>query len=104
MNETEAVNEKFTQFLEEFKDLEKYLDGLLKGKSLQAVSEQISLTDNAKLNTGLAYLINSLYYSKIFPHCSKLTFGLLVYMKTNGLSFENHKINEEMVHFSLSMI
>mmetsp|Transcript_34987 Transcript_34987/g.40913 ORF Transcript_34987/g.40913 Transcript_34987/m.40913 type:complete len:194 (+) Transcript_34987:6-587(+) len=81
MNETEAVNEQFTHFLEEFKDLDKYLEALLKGKSLQSVSDQISLADNAKLNTALAYLVNSLYY---------------IYMKTNGISFENHKINDEM--------
>ena len=76
MNETEAINEKFTQFLEEFKDLEKYLESLLKGKSLQNVSEQISLTENAKLNTALAYLINSLYFSNYSSNNWRLIFYL----------------------------
>jgi len=81
MSEPEALNEKLSQFLQDFNSLKATLDQLKKYKNLDELSEKISLVDYAKLNSALAYALNSLYY---------------MYMKFNGIPFEDHKINQEI--------
>lgn len=63
MDETEVTNKRFEEFLETFEDFEQFLKPLLDCKSLFELSEQISLTEKAKINVALVYLLNSLYYS-----------------------------------------
>ena len=65
MSDPETLNEKMTQFIQEFNSFKATIDQLKKFKNLDELSEKISLVEYAKLNSTLAYSLNSIYYSII---------------------------------------
>ena len=65
MSDPETLNEKITQFIQEFNSFKSTIDQLKKFKNLDELSEKISLVEYAKLNSTLAYSLNSIYYSII---------------------------------------
>eukprot|EP01016_Furgasonia_blochmanni_P036334 TRINITY_DN4141_c0_g1_i3.p2 TRINITY_DN4141_c0_g1~~TRINITY_DN4141_c0_g1_i3.p2 ORF type:complete len:117 (-),score=19.34 TRINITY_DN4141_c0_g1_i3:325-675(-) len=82
MSDVEKFNEDIEELNKGLDRLDEHLKLIYKFKNLDELSDQISISDYAKLNTSLAYALNSLYY---------------VYMKANAIPFEDHKINSEIV-------
>lgn len=68
MTDTEQVNEKYSSFLDEAKNLKATLESLKKFNNIDELSEKLSLVDYAQLNASLAYCLNSLYYSKFLGY------------------------------------
>jgi len=66
MTELEKLKADLKQLDEGVIDLEKDLQSLLAFKNIEAISENLSLLDKAKLNVSLSYSLNSLYFSKYF--------------------------------------
>lgn len=95
MSELEKLETDLRQLEEGMSGLDEKLRRLLEFKSVDALGENLSLLDQAKLNVSMAYALNSLYFSK--ASLGFLKFGLLVYMKLNAIPTENHKINQENV-------
>eukprot|EP01016_Furgasonia_blochmanni_P036332 TRINITY_DN4141_c0_g1_i1.p1 TRINITY_DN4141_c0_g1~~TRINITY_DN4141_c0_g1_i1.p1 ORF type:complete len:222 (-),score=56.34 TRINITY_DN4141_c0_g1_i1:585-1250(-) len=81
MSDVEKFNEDIEELNKGLDRLDEHLKLIYKFKNLDELSDQISISDYAKLNTSLAYALNSLYY---------------VYMKANAIPFEDHKINSEI--------
>eukprot|EP01017_Pseudomicrothorax_dubius_P039940 TRINITY_DN6192_c0_g1_i1.p1 TRINITY_DN6192_c0_g1~~TRINITY_DN6192_c0_g1_i1.p1 ORF type:complete len:182 (+),score=47.43 TRINITY_DN6192_c0_g1_i1:126-671(+) len=81
MSDSEAIFAVLDGLSNELEKLEKEIEVLYKFTNLDEVGEKVSLIDFAKLNGLLAYAMNSLYY---------------IYMKVNGISFEDHLINTEI--------
>ena len=66
MAELEKLDSDLKLLEEGMIDLDKYLQPLLAFKNIEAISENLSLLDKAKLNVSMAYSLNSLYFSNFF--------------------------------------
>lgn len=82
-------------------EIETHLGPLLdKSVSLKELSAQISHLENVKLYAGLAYTLNTLFFSKPPRLCRFNMCGmcaLLVYLKTQGVSPATHPVKPELV-------
>lgn len=71
----------------------------LTSQSRKEVSESVSTLDNAKLNAGLAYTLNTLFFSNIFllfkVVCSDYK-NDLVYLKCKGETAQTHPVRKEL--------
>lgn len=101
MTELEKIELDLSQLDEGLSDLERKLNPLLSFKTIDAISENLSLLDQAKLNVSMAYSLNSLYFRNplLFRFKMNRIFGK-VYMKLNSIPTESHKINQENVFFN----
>jgi len=64
MSEMENLQGKLGEFEKSLDEFNLFLEDLFKQKSLDTIEEQISPLESAKLNSALAYSLNSLYFSK----------------------------------------
>ena len=78
MAELENLNKNLHNLNNKLDDLDTYLTSLANYGNIDKLEKQIAPLDSAKVNTALAYSLNSLYF---------------VYMKANGIEKEDHKIN-----------
>lgn len=72
MAELEKLESDLKLLEEGMIDFEKYLQPLLAFKNVEAISENLSLLDKAKLNVSMAYSLNSLYFSNFLLFYSTL--------------------------------
>ena len=64
MTELESLGKKLDRFEKSLYEFNLNLEGLFSQGNLDDIEDKISPLDSAKLNSALAYTLNSLYYSK----------------------------------------
>lgn len=64
MAELEELAKNLFGFQEILKEYENHISSLTDLKTLENLSEKISLLDSARINAALAYTLNSLYFGK----------------------------------------
>lgn len=64
MNELEKIENDLQSLDQGLDEIQKHLKGALNLKSLDTITDQISLMDQAKLCASNAYCLNSLYFGK----------------------------------------
>ena len=65
MSEIESILSQINAIDSELNNLSQALDPLLAKSNAENIKDELSCLDNAKLNAGLAYGLNTLYYSKL---------------------------------------
>lgn len=62
MSEIEKLENELKSLDEGLEDIQKVLNPVLNKKGMEAITEQISLMEQAKLSASMAYCLNSLYF------------------------------------------